>query len=94
MAGETMTVHILKMLVLDALDQVCYKPYDCTYMMCGSPSQMKLLVPKVIFVLWEVLMTLKDVLKYAIMMYGELFVMTSGVEMMVELLVVNWDYHL
>ena len=39
-------------------------------------------------------MTLKVVLKYAIMMYGELFVMISGVEMMVELLVVNWDYHL
>ena len=93
MAGEIMIVHILKMLVLDALHQVCYKQFDYTLNLWFS-LQMKQLVPKEIFVLWEVLMTLKDVLKYAMMVYGEPSVMTSGVEMMVELLVVNWDYHL
>ena len=41
-----------------------------------------------------VLIVLKDVLKYAIIMNGELSVITHGVQMMALLLVVNWDFHM
>ena len=37
---------------------------------------------------------LKDVLKFAIVRNGELSVITPGVQMMVLLLVVNWDFHM
>ena len=37
---------------------------------------------------------LRDKLKYAAIMNGELSVITHGVQMMVLLLVINWDSHM
>ena len=77
MAGETTTVDIMKMLVLPALEQVCYKQHSAIELcMCYF------IVEICTFVLLIVLTIMKVVWKCVIIMYGELSVLIPGVEMM------------
>ena len=48
-------------------------------------------VLKVKYVWWEVPMKLKDVSKYASMVFGEPSVIIIGMHVMQELFVINWD---
>ena len=48
-------------------------------------------VLKVKYVWWEVPMKLKDVSKYASMVFGEPSVIIHGMYLMQELFVINWD---
>ena len=82
MAGEIMIAPILKMLVLLALDQVTIINVNLQTVFHISIKQMRPTVLKVTSVLLEELMTLRAVLKFAMMECGELSVMISGVQMM------------
>ena len=62
---------------------------DITKMLASYVESLNVL--KVMYVWWEVLMKLKDVLKYALVVFGEQFVTIHGIHLMQELFVINWD---
>ena len=62
---------------------------DITKMLVSYVKSLSVL--KVKYVWWEVPMKLKDVSKYASMVFGEPSVMIIGMHVMQELFVINWD---
>ena len=62
---------------------------DITKMLVSYVKNLSVL--KVKYVWWEVPIKLKDVSKYASMVFGEPSVIIIGMHLMQELFVINWD---